>query len=101
MSGKRIIDGLREAVEYMDGTADKSAYKVHEVTPVRLPDNVDVKTIRTVMGLTQAMSAAQFGFSVNTLRNWEQGKRRPDPAVRTYLRVIEKAPDTVRAALAG
>ena len=56
MSGKRIIDGLREAVEYMDGTADKSAYKVHEVTPVRLPDNVDVKTIRTVMGLTQALS---------------------------------------------
>ena len=74
MSGKRIIDGLREAVEYMDGTADKSAYKVHEVTPVRLPDNVDVKTIRTVMGLTQAMFAAQFGFSVNTLRNWEQGR---------------------------
>ena len=98
MSGKRIIDGLREAVEYMDGTADKSAYKVHEVTPVRLPDNVDVKTIRTVMGLTQAMFAAQFGFSVNTLR---KGKRRPDPAVRAYLRVIEKAPDTVRAALAG
>ena len=42
MSGKRIIDGLREAVEYMDGTADKSAYKVHEITPIRLPENVDV-----------------------------------------------------------
>lgn len=53
------------------------------------------------MGLSQAMFAEQFGFSVSTLRNWEQGKRRPDPAVRAYLRVIEKAPDTVRAALAG
>lgn len=101
MSGKRILDGLREAVEYMDGTADKSGYKVHKITPVRPPDDVDVKTIRTVMGLTQTMFAQQFGFSVSTLRNWEQGKRRPDPAVRAYLRVIEKAPDTVRAALAN
>lgn len=101
MSGKRIIDGLHEAVEYLDGKADKSCYKVHEIVPVRLPEHVDVRAIRNVVGLTQAMFAAQFGFSINTLRNWEQGKRRPDPAARVYLQVIEKAPDTVRAVLAG
>lgn len=101
MSGKRILDGLREAVKYMDGTAHASGYKAHEITPVRPPEDVDIKTIRNGMGLTQAMFAAQFGISINTLRNWEQGKRRPDPAARAYLRVIEKAPDIVRAALAG
>ncbi len=97
MSGKRIIEGLYEAVAYMNGTADKSSYKTHIVR--RPPEHVDVRAIRGEMGLTQAMFAARFGFSINTLRNWEQGKRKPDPAARAYLRVIEKAPDTVLAAL--
>ena len=99
MSGKRIIEGLREAVAYMDGTADKSSYKTHTVR--RPPEHVDVKAIRNDMGLTQAMFAAQFGFSINTLRNWEQGKRKPDPAARAYLRVIERVPNAVLAALDG
>lgn len=95
--GQKIIEGLKSAVEIAQGKADPSTYRVHTISV----ENVDIKAIRQRMGLSQAMFAEQFGFSVSTLRNWEQGKRRPDPAVRAYLRVIEKAPDTVRAALAG
>lgn len=94
--GQKIIEGLKFAVEIAQGKADPSTYHVHTVSV----ENVDIKAIRRRMGLSQTMFAQQFGFSVSTLRNWEQGKRRPDPAVRAYLRVIEKAPDTVRAALA-
>lgn len=99
MSGKRIIEGLKDAVAYMDGSADKTKYRSQLVHAVRVPDLVDIKNIRQKMGLTQAGFAASFGFSLYTLRGWEQGKRKPDPAVRAYMRVIEKAPETVRAAL--
>lgn len=95
--GQKIIEGLESALEIAQGKADPSTYSIHTI-PV---ENVDIRAIRQRMGLSQTMFAQQFGFSVSTLRNWEQGKRRPDPAVRAYLRVIEKAPDTVRAALAG
>jgi len=49
--------------------------------------------------MTQAEFAGQFGFSVNTLRHWEQGKRQPEGAARAYLIVIERAPKTVRKVL--
>jgi putative transcriptional regulator len=99
MSGKRILEGLKDAVAYMDGSADKTQYNSHVVHAMRTPGLVDIKSIRQKMGLTQAGFAASFGFSLYTLRGWEQGKRKPDPAVRAYMRVIEKAPDAVRAAL--
>ncbi|WP_165072942.1 MULTISPECIES: helix-turn-helix domain-containing protein [unclassified Desulfovibrio] len=95
--GQKIIEGLESALEIAQGKADPSTYRAHTIRV----ENVDIRAIRRRMGLSQTMFAEQFGFSVSTLRNWEQGKRKPDPAVRAYLRVIEKAPDTVRAALAG
>jgi len=52
------------------------------------------------MGLSQSSFANRFGLSVYALRNWEQGKRQPDPAARAYLKVIEKAPDIVAKVLA-
>ncbi|GHV54392.1 hypothetical protein FACS1894206_07080 [Deltaproteobacteria bacterium] len=67
---------------------------------VHIPETVNVKGVRAKMGLSQAGFAASFGLSLHTLRNWEQGKRTPDPAARAYLKVIEKAPDVVKGILA-
>jgi len=53
------------------------------------------------MGLSQSAFANRFGLSIFALRNWEQGKRQPDPAARAYLKVIEKVPDVVCKVLAG
>ena len=97
--GQEIIAGLTEAVGYMDGTADKAQFGIHDFTPVNAPERVDVKAIRQKMGLSQSVFASAFGLSIYALRNWEQGKRQPDPAARAYLRVIEVAPDVVRRAL--
>ena len=99
MSGDRIIAGLEDAIAYMDGSKSASDYGVHQVSVRHAPESIDVKAIRQRMGMTQADFAASFGLSLHTLRGWEQGTRRPDPAVRAYLRVIDRAPDTVRAAL--
>lgn len=97
--GKEIINGLHEAIAYMDESADKSQYQLHEFPPLKCPDNVDIKAIRHSLGLSQARFASAFGLSLYTLRNWEQGHRIPDPAARAYLKVIEKAPDIVQKAL--
>jgi putative transcriptional regulator len=88
-----IRRGLEEAVAYSRGTAKKSVYRVH------VPALIDVRAIRTKLGMTQEQFAGRFGFSVNTLRHWEQGKRQPEGPTRAYLLVIDRAPKAVQRAL--
>ena len=94
MSGKRIIESMKEALAISKKQLPSETYKIH------IPESIDVKTIRVKMGLSQSSFANQFGLSVYALRNWEQGKRQPDPAARAYLKVIEKVPDIVTKVLA-
>ncbi|MCB9958664.1 MAG: helix-turn-helix domain-containing protein [Rhodospirillaceae bacterium] len=58
------------------------------------------RNARQVTGLSQAAFASRFGFQVATLRDWEQGRKVPDTAAQSYLRVIAKIPEAVAAALA-
>lgn len=87
-----IRRGLEEALAYAEGTADASRYGVH------VPADIDVKAIRTKLDMTQEEFAGRFGFSINTLRHWEQGRLRRDTARRLH----EKAawPIITRLALA-
>jgi putative transcriptional regulator len=55
--------------------------------------------LRKRLGLSQAEFARQFMLNLRTLQDWEQGCREPEDIARTYLRVIERNPDAVRAAL--
>ena len=88
-----IRRGLEEAVSYARGQADAEAYRVH------VPEAIDVKAIRAKLGMTQEEFAWRFGFSVNTLRHWEQGLRQPEGPTRAYLLVIDRAPKAVQKAL--
>ena len=94
MGGKRIIEGMKEALAISRGELPNKTYKIH------IPEEIDVKAIREQMGLSQSSFANRFGLSVYSLRNWEQGRRQPDPTARAYLKVIEKAPDLVLKVLA-
>lgn len=67
----------------------------------RAPDSVDVKAIRERLGLTQAAFAARFGLELDSVRNWEQGRYRPDPVARTLLKVIEQSPEAVDKVVAA
>ena len=88
-----IRRGLEEAVSYAKGQADAEAYRVH------VPEAIDVKAIRAKLAMTQEEFAGRFGFSVNTLRHWEQGLRQPEGPTRAYLLVIDRAPKAVQKAL--
>jgi putative transcriptional regulator len=58
-----------------------------------------IRRVRQATGLSQAAFATRYGIPLGTLRDWEQGKSVPDATARTYLRVIQKAPEAVAKAL--
>jgi putative transcriptional regulator len=60
----------------------------------------EVRDLRRRARLTQQEFAARLGVPVETIRNWEQGKRAPRGPARALLTVIAHAPETVFAALA-
>lgn len=90
---KSIKRGLEEAIAFATGEADPSQYRVH------VPREIDVRAIRAKLGMTQEEFARRFGFSVNTLRHWEHGRRVPEGPTRAYLVVIDRAPKAVQKAL--
>src|SRR5688572_17142666 len=59
-----------------------------------------VRDLRRRARLTQLEFAARLGVPVETIRNWEQGKRSPRGPARALLAVIAHAPEAVFAALA-
>ena len=59
-----------------------------------------VRDLRRRAQLTQTEFANRLGVPVETIRNWEQGKRLPRGPARALLAVIAHAPETVFAALA-
>jgi putative transcriptional regulator len=60
-----------------------------------------VRDLRRRACLTQQEFASRLGVPVETIRNWEQGKRMPRGPARALLAVIARAPDMVFAALAS
>ena len=68
--------------------------------PVETAAPPAVRDLRRRARLTQQQFAARLGVPVETIRNWEQGKRVPRGPARALLAVIGHAPDTVFAALA-
>jgi putative transcriptional regulator len=54
---------------------------------------------RAATSLSQAAFALRYGIPVGSLRDWEQGRRAPDAATTSYLRVIARMPEAVAKAL--
>ena len=63
------------------------------------PAEVDVRAIREKLKLSQPEFAARFGFTAASVRQWEQGRRRPHGPARVLLTIIAKEPNAVRRAL--
>lgn len=80
--GKRLLQAAAEARAI--------AYGIAAAPRVYVPPEVDVKAIRTRLGMTRQSFADTFGFPLAALRDWEQGKDRPDASTRAYLSVIAR-----------
>ena len=66
-----------------------------------VPDRIDVKAIREQTGLSQAKFALNYALDEDTVKNWEQGRTKPDHTARAYLSMIAFDPETVRKMLVG
>lgn len=82
-----LVASIREA-----GAIHRGEKEPSRVFKVEKPD---IKEIRGTMGLTQVQFAALLGISVNTLRNWEQGRREPEGPARVLLLVAAHRPDAI------
>jgi len=91
---EELDTNLKEAVEVAKGrTAPKSVYVV--LTPA------EIRAIRTNVNMSQAAFARSFQLSLDTLKGWEQGKRKPDAAAANFLRMIKADPEVVQRLLAA
>jgi putative transcriptional regulator len=60
----------------------------------------EVARVRRTLGLSQSKFAALLGISANTLKNWEQGRRRPTGAARVLLNIAARYPKVILEAAA-
>jgi putative transcriptional regulator len=95
----RIVE-LRDGCEFPLAPAIPAVAPVTSPTPDEALSSPAVRELRRRARLTQLEFAARLGVPVETIRNWEQGKRMPRGPARALLAVIAHAPDTVFAALA-
>jgi putative transcriptional regulator len=97
----RIVE-LRDGREFPLAPARTSvAPATTRVAPADVVTAPGVRDLRRRACLTQLEFASRLGVPVETIRNWEQGKRMPRGPARALLAVIAHAPETVFAALAG
>ena len=92
-AGERLLRSVRRARAYARG-------ETAEGFVARVPDQMDVKALRTKLGLSEEAFAHRFGLSPAAVRDWEQHRRQPEQAARVLLLVIALDPTAVDKALA-
>jgi putative transcriptional regulator len=96
----RIVE-LRDGGEFPLAPAlPEVALAIPGAAPAQAVTAPAVRDLRRRARLTQLEFAARLGVPVETIRNWEQGKRAPRGPARALLAVIAHAPEMVFAALA-
>jgi putative transcriptional regulator len=88
----KIAEGLNEALAIAHGDAQPARMHV--------PAELDVRAIRTKIGMSQDVFASSFGFTLSQVRQWEQGRHRPLQGLRAYLIAIERDHRTILSLLA-
>jgi putative transcriptional regulator len=96
-SEKDIAKQIASDVDSAPVFTDAELKRARRVVPLSNPRNV--KSLRQRLGLSQQQFADRYGFSVETIRNYEQGHRRPVGPARVLLQVIAIEPDAVTRAL--
>ena len=68
-------------------------------TEAQLEAGKFARRTRLRLGLTQQEFSKRIEVPVETIRNWEQGKRSPTGAAKALLRILERAPEVALGAL--
>lgn len=93
------VEGMSELDVEVARLSDPDA--LHPLSDELIDVSKLITALRKKLDLTQAAFASAYRIPLGTLRDWEQGKTKPDAAAWAYLRVIEKEPAAVARALAA
>lgn len=84
-----VIQDDPDAVVIKDSlTKSLAQLRAGNYTPVS-----EVSQVRQKTGLSQSQFAKSLGISVNTLKSWEQGQRKPSGAAATLMKLLDKHPN--------
>jgi len=86
---EELIKGAAEAIEIAKSNRGRRKPKW---TP---PSNQDIRELRIALKLSQSEFADLFGFELSSLRNWEQGRTKPEGAARQIFWMIKSDPVSV------
>lgn len=108
MSKKLTSSKPREEIRPMTpGAIERAARSDPDALPLTLADlkrmkrTPQAKIIRRALGVTQQEFSTRYNIPLGTLRDWEQGRAKPDQTARAYLTVIARDPGAVQQALQG
>jgi len=110
MKTTRVKIDLNRVSSLPKGRVDKcrlDATTEREIVLQQKADDVDAlldaakfaRRVRKRLGLTQLEFSNRIGVSLDTIRNWEQGKRCPTGAAKALLKVLDKSPESALLAL--
>ena len=84
---KELLESVKQGAAIMKGTMQPSR-------SFEFPET-EVRALREQFGLSQDKFAQLVGISVGTLRNWEQGRRKPEGPARVLLQVASRHPEAL------
>ena len=87
----KLVLSIKQAGEIRKENAKPS--RIFEYPPL------EVGQIRNNLSVSQDIFAEMIGVSLSTVQDWEQGKQQPRGAARTLLKVVDREPELVVAAL--
>ncbi len=90
--GRALEEGLNEALAWKRGELALETVNIDPMPADR------IRAIRKRVASSAKAFEARFGIPAATINNWEQGRRKPDPAGRLLLKVIEMDPEAVERA---
>lgn len=95
--GDDLVEAFQEMAAYLRGEIEAESYEVPDdvLTPQK------IRTIRKKVAASTKDFERKFEISARTMEAYEQGRRKPDAAMRTLLKVIDKEPAAVKRALAS
>ena len=79
--------------------ADIAAHKAEDDAAAKQDAARYVRRVRRRLGFSQSEFAERIDVSLDTIRNWEQGKRCPTGAAKALLKVLDKSPESALLAL--
>jgi len=92
---KARLDAMTDAEIEAAAAADPDAHALTDDQLRRAKAARFVKTVRAETGLSQEAFAARYRINVARLRDWEQGRSKPDSAIIAYFKVIRREPEMV------